>query len=118
MQHPIRQPGNHIEESVGISCLEIRNVGTVKDGFKSWKKGDVDFWPVAGRDETGGEKGDEPRKDGRSRPDKLRSDWEDDSDDVSDGYPQLEWEGRRGHDVETVGCAQKHEGARQCISKS
>lgn len=46
MQHPIGQPGDHIEESVGISCLEIRNVGTIKNGFKRRKKGDVDFWPV------------------------------------------------------------------------
>lgn len=97
--------------------MEIRNVGTVEDEFKGWEKGDVDFGPAAGRDETGGEKGDEPCKDGCRRPDKLRRDREDDSGDVCDGYPELEWEGRGGHDVETVGGAQKHERAGQSVGK-
>lgn len=64
----------------------------------------MDFWSAPGRDETGGEEGDEPCKDGRGRPDKLRRDRQDDSGDVRDGYPKLEREGRGGHDVETVGC--------------
>lgn len=83
--------------------MEIRNVGIVEDGFKGWEKGDVDFGLVVGRDEMGGEKGDELCKDGCCWLDKLWCDWEDDSGDVCDGYFEFEWEGWGGYDVEIVG---------------
>lgn len=44
MQDAVWQPSKYVQEGVGETRLQVRDVGAVENGFQCWEEGDVNPW--------------------------------------------------------------------------